>query len=77
MALNDENESPVFQAEYNPTNGTENLLINITGDNISISVAIQNENVIKGIRLYSTIDTNQTLLHEDYFASVDATWTEI
>ena len=58
MALNDGNDSPMFEAEYNPTNGTENLLINITGDNLSISVAIQNENVIKGIRLYSTSDTN-------------------
>ena len=43
MALDDENQSPVFQAEYNPTNGTESLPIDITGDNLSISFAIQNE----------------------------------
>ena len=58
MALNDGNESPVFLAEYNPTNGTENLVIDVPGDSLSISVAIQNENVIKGIRLYSTSGTN-------------------
>ena len=58
MALNDGNESPVFLAEYNSTNGTENLVIDVTGDSLSISVAIKNENVIKGIRFYSTSDTN-------------------
>ena len=77
MVINDWFVSPVFQAEYSPTNGIDNLPIELTGDNLSISVAIQNEKVIKGMRLYSTSDTNMTLLLEDYFASVDATWTEI
>ena len=58
MVINDWFVSPVFQAEYNPTSGIDNLPIEITGDNLSISVAIQNEKVIKGMRLYNTSDTN-------------------
>ena len=43
MVLNDGNESPVFQADYNPTNGTVDLPIDISGESLSISVAIQNK----------------------------------
>ena len=58
MVINDWFVSPVFQAEYNPTNGIDSLPIEIAGDNLAISVAIQNEKVIKGIRLYDTSGTN-------------------
>ena len=74
MLLNDDNQSPQIYAQYNTTNGTENLLINVTSEIVSISVAIQNEQVIQGMRFYGT---NQTLMHEDYFAQIEATWTDI
>ena len=74
MLLDDDSQSPLIYAEYNTTNGTENLLINVTSEIVSISVGIQNEQVIRGVRFYGT---NQTLMHEDYFAQVEATWTDI
>ena len=52
MLLDDDSQSPLIYAEYNTTNGTENLLINVTSEIVSISVGIQNEQVIQGLRFY-------------------------
>ena len=54
MLLNDDSQSPQIYAQYNTTNGTENLLINVTSEIVSISIAIQNEQVIQGLRFYGT-----------------------
>ena len=74
MLLNDDSQSPQIYADYNTTNGTESLFINMTSEIVSISVAIQNEQLIQGLRFYGP---NQTLIHEDYFAQIEATWTDI